>query len=146
MASGSTDREKKKVLDHLLQEEFVLVHVNTSFAEVALPAHLMHLPSIPLKLSRLFRGGIELRDDRVVTDLRFGDEYFTCILPYAAIWLVAGSKGALLQWPEAGPPNAADLISKVESSRRPATPQSQPSDNTSGTKEKGARPMLRRVK
>jgi stringent starvation protein B len=142
MSSEASKSERKKVLDRLLKEEFVLVHINTSVEGVMLPPHIAHLESVPLKISRLFKGGLELRNDSIVTDLRFDDSYFTCILPYESIWLVAGSKGPVLQWLESAPADAATITSHFQSATLPERPSIEESQETTKT----LRPQLKRVK
>lgn len=100
----SINQEKRQALDELLNsDDFVLTHVDPVAAAVVLPAYLKENQTLTLKLSRYFRGTMTLEDDQVKADLLFGSEYFTCCVPYAAIWGLTGSSGQNRIWPDSAP-------------------------------------------
>ena len=132
-------KEKYTTLNRLLNDEYVLVHINPSVDGLALPPHLKGNPSVTLKLSRLFRGTLKVEKELVSADLLFGDGYFTCLVPFEAVWGVTSSKGNNVIWPESTPPHILEQIlaeSKTEKPPRPAP--------RSTTPKKGAH--LKRVK
>lgn len=103
-------KERFKAIDSFLEEEYVLVHIDSRASGVKLPPHLMDNPSITLKLSRLFRGGIELKTSQIETDLLFGDRYFSCVIPFVAIWGATNCDGNNVIWPESTP---AEILQKI---------------------------------
>lgn len=103
-------KERFTAIDQFLDEEYVLVHIDSRASGVKLPPHLMENPSVTLKLSRLFRGGIELKTSQIETDLLFGDRYFTCVIPFAAIWGATNCDGNNVIWPESTP---AEILQKI---------------------------------
>ena len=105
--------DKPKAINRYLIDEYLLVHVNPQAAGTTLPAHLMSQITVTLKLSKLFRGGIAVEDDRIVTDLLFGEDYFTCIVPFTSIWGLTTMKGESMVWPESVPPHVKTQIEKA---------------------------------
>lgn len=91
---------KQKLLDKLLYGQYAMIYVTTSHSDLVIPQHLATQPSVPLKVSRFFRGPISLDDWGVTTELSFKGEPFTCKIPWAAIWAIASEDGALTAWPE----------------------------------------------
>lgn len=130
-------KEKQGALNKLLDGEFVLVHLNTTVEGLIIPDNLKDNETITLKLSRWFRGAMTVEDDRIIAELLFDDSYFTCIIPFSAIWGLTGEKGENLLWPDAIPP---EVLKKVLTAPRPAK-----FSGVSQQKDK-KRPALRRVK
>lgn len=132
-------KEKHSTLTRLLEEEHALVHLDPSGEGVELPAHLMGGPTVTLKVSRLFRGSLKVEAERLVADLLFGDDYFTCVVPFAAVWGMTSAAGSNIMWPDDTPKEVREKLVQ------PATP------NRSETLESAAdepkkRAHLRRVK
>ena len=99
----------------MLNDEYILVQVNTSSAGLSLPKHLTELPSVTLKLSRLFRGSMTLNDSGISADLLFNGAYFTCILPLDSIWACSSASGTIQQWDDSVPAELlAGFISEVQ--------------------------------
>jgi stringent starvation protein B len=92
------DREKYKLIDKLLIGDHVLLHVFPQLPGVSLPNDLMNHNSVTLKISRLFRGGLEMLNDRIESNLLFGNSYFLCILPYDSIWGLTSDSGKTYTW------------------------------------------------
>lgn len=96
-------KEKHDTICRLLEEEHVLVHLDSQVPGVVLPAHLRSNPMVLLKLSRLFRGATAVEEDRVVAELLFNGVYFTCVIPFEAVRALSGAKGTTVLWdPETG--------------------------------------------
>jgi stringent starvation protein B len=143
--AGFQGKEKYETINLFLEEEYVLVHLDSNKKGVVLPSHLMGNGTVTLKLSRLFRGGIEVTKEQILADLLFGDAYFSCTIPLAAVWGITGYKGNNVIWPESTPP---EVLEKIATS---AAPQPVPEKITEKTKEakpeKGpAKPATKKVK
>lgn len=126
------NKEKRSAVVRLLEDEYMLVDLIPATAGVVLPSHLSSAPSIRLKLSRLFRGALQVKDPGIEAELLFGDTYFSCVIPFEAIWRVESVKGAIFTW-EITLTNAA--FSDTEQQAEVAPPPPAPK-----------RPQLRRVK
>lgn len=106
-------KEKYEALTRLLDEEYVLAHLDATLENVLLPEHLMGGNRVTLKLSRLFRGGLDLQEDKIVTDLLFNGRYFTCQIPLVSIWGLTSAQGAHMIWPESVPKDVLEAMSKT---------------------------------
>lgn len=136
MNTEPVDRtEKYKKIKRLLLDEHVLVHLTPSYSGVDIPPHLRGAPTVTLKLSTLFRGGLEVTEDLIIAELLFNAEYYRCLIPIDAIGAVTNVAGETFFWevpsleaaPTQTPPKKAAI-------RKAAPPSS------------GERPALRRVK
>ncbi len=116
-------KEKYEAVNKHLEEEYVLVHLAPSIAGTTLPEHLMANNSVTLKLSRLFRGGIEVQKSKIVTDLLFGDKYFSCVIPLKAVWGLTSHNGKNFIWPESTPAEVLEQLLKFPPKEEPKTPQ-----------------------
>jgi stringent starvation protein B len=155
-------RQKRKGLERFLDGEYVLVQVIPSIKGVDLPPHLKVLPSVTLKLSRLFRGKMEIDNDKIVADLLFNGSYYTCIFPYAAIWSATGADNECIKWEEKspiedvpfseikefGPESPKEAILSEEEGPSLDEPREFKPDDSEAPEKGGnkVRPMLRRVK
>ena len=96
--------EKYKSLTKLLDsDDYVLVHLNPKNKDLIVPDHLAQDPSVTLKLSRYFRGQLEINEDGISAELLFGGSYFTCSIPYDALWGCTSEQGENIIWPESTP-------------------------------------------
>jgi stringent starvation protein B len=102
-AQETENKEKFEAINRFLENEFVLIHVNPHHPEVEIPNHLRKDPTVTLKISRLFKGGIEVSNERVLTNLLFQGQYHSCNIPLAAIWGLTSEKGSNLVWPNSTP-------------------------------------------
>lgn len=110
-----TQKEKFEALNRFLEDEYVMAHLDTANPDLVIPQHLKAQATVTLKLSRLFRGGIEVSSDRVVTNLMFNQKYFACIIPLSAIWGLTSEKGENILWPASTPTQVMkEVISTVE--------------------------------
>lgn len=144
--------EKKNALNKGLEHSYLLAHINTrSSSDLRLPAHLLSTPTVTLKLSFYFAGKLELLDHSIVTELRFGDEYFECHIPWSSIWGITTELGQNLAWPEDMPAEllAAQNINttKEERNRPSLAPISSKKSKTTGSKKKPiTKSHLQRIK
>lgn len=101
--SQKLTKEKHQLVNKCLNDEYVLVHLDSRKENVDLPQHLMNQPLVTLKLSKLFRGGLALEDDKIVTDLLFDRGYILCSIPLEAVWGVTNAGGDNFVWPQSTP-------------------------------------------
>ena len=126
----------KRLLD---QHRFIMVHVNTSVAGVNLPSHLGKAPTVTLKISNEFRGSLELTTEEIVAELLFGDDYYTCHLPFSAIWAVGTPEGQVQFWGDSSPAEILEQFTAADN----ASAASHNEDNKRDDKKKT---HLRRIK
>ena len=149
-SSKDSAKEKRETLERFLGDEHALVHVAPRGDGVVLPEHLTRNPTVTLKLSRYFRGKMDVSKSEVTAELLFGEDYFSCKVPLASIWGMTSIRGQFLMWPESTPPEVLAGLEKQSEARRtealasePApAPEVAPSSDRPGVK----RPHLRRVK
>ena len=143
---NSVSAEKFKNLNKFLDsEDYVLVHLDPKNKDLYVPDHLAGDPSITLKLSRYFRGNLELNSDTISAELLFGGEYFTCVIPYDCIWGCTSESGENIIWPESTPEEV--LRSILETARTEETVSTSTADeNTADEAELPKKGHLRRVK
>ena len=139
-----TGKSKKEVICRFLEGDHALAHVNPAAKGVQLPPHLAGEVTVTLKLSHLFRGYLEIGDDQIVADLLFSGRYFTCVVPFEALWGCSNEKGESIVWSEAATPEIMKQIAAT-----PFNPQKK-SPVASGKKKPGSnRPKpsyLKRIK
>lgn len=135
-------KEKFERLFKLLeQDEHVFVHINLQTPGVLLPDYLMTEPVVTLKLSHWFRGPVKLSDEKIVAELMFGEQSFTCFVPLDAVCGLTTYRGEKLIWPAALPKN---FVKPTEQTTPPQEGCEQSRDTAPA--EKSVRPQLRRVK
>lgn len=174
MASGrigkGSSQEKRETLERFLSDEHALVHIAPQAEGVELPEHLTKNPTVTLKLSRYFRGKMEISETLVTAELLFGDTYFSCRIPLAAVWGLTSIRGQFLMWPESAPSEVLASLEQQAIERRsneerpalevpeqvstdvahsrdshPASPSKSDSASTAVQSNK-ERPKLRRIK
>ena len=118
------DRDKHRVIDTLLENRFALIHLLPAEEGVDLPDHLCHQTSVSLKISRFFRGKIELLSDRIETDLLFGQTYYSCTIPYRAIWAASSNEGETTTWVPDQPNTGMQdhIVDSVEAAETASSP------------------------
>lgn len=149
--SKTTQVAKQKhenLIRFLDSDEFVLVHVNPKNKDLVVPEYLTKDPSVTLKLSRYFRGKLEVGNEVVEVDLLFGGKYFTCVIPYDAIWGCTSEKGENVIWPESTP---EEVLKSILESAVPVSPVREtktrkPKKKPATTPENKSRAHLKRIK
>lgn len=91
-------KTRPDLINRLLIDEFVMVHLNPNAEGVIVPLHFKGQEMLTLKLSKLFRGKLIVEKDKVEAELLFGQEYFECQLPMQAIWGVTSYQGHTQVW------------------------------------------------
>ncbi len=99
----NSEQEKYNTIDKALEDEYVLLHMNTSNEMLLIPGHLKTKSSVTLKVSRWFRGAMELFEDRLDADLLFDGKYFSCSIPLHAVWGITSANGQHSVWPDSAP-------------------------------------------
>lgn len=140
--------QKQTALRRLFEDDWMLIHVDTRVAGVAVPENLKNTLSVTFKLSRLFQGVTEITDTQVTAQLLFGTTRQACIFPYDAVWGATSFKGSNLVWPESAP---QEVLAQLEKSPAPLAAVSEeplPASGEKRVKKKSApaRGHLRRVK
>ena len=100
-------QNKLDTLKEFLKQEYVLVHLNPKCEDVVIPEHLAADASVTLKLSRYFRGNMDVTEERVEAELLFGGTYFTCVIPLKAIWSCTSEDGNNPIWIQSAPPEVS---------------------------------------
>ncbi|NLF24307.1 MAG: hypothetical protein GX589_01440 [Deltaproteobacteria bacterium] len=133
---------KQTVLSRFLEGDHVLVHVNPKIKDVQLPPHLASQITVTLKLSRNFRGYFDMNNTQITADLLFGGRYFTCIVPFEAIWGCTNENGESVIWPES---TTSEILHQIAAS--PEQPKKSPPPKKRKLNTGGARPThLKRIK
>lgn len=101
--------DQRTTIERLLDDEQVLVHVNPSAAGVELPPHLRDSRTVTLRLSRYFKGELFTDELKVIAELLFGSSYFSCVIPWKAIWGASSIRDEEFLWAEAAPPDILEL-------------------------------------
>lgn len=158
----ASNNEKYTVINKYLEEEYILIHIDARKEGVDIPDHLMGNPTVTLKLSFGFKGGMQVTEERVWAALTFGGKFRDCFIPLPAIWGATTSSGANTIWPDDAPPEiVTQIIEELKPKQGGQTASANPSGlsaikgkvpskkPSSGTKQKklGPKPShLKRVK
>lgn len=142
MSSQFKNRSKRKLFEELLASTDVFVQVNPLKEEVELPAKFEEHPSIALKMSNAFNFQPEVNDKGIVATLKFGEEYFTCVLPWESIWGVYTESGENKIWKEDVPTKllAMHAIGKIKKKIFPQKVSKENSESpTSSSESQGSK-------
>lgn len=147
ITTGSEPRtEQKKTIEKLLNDEQVLVHINPQCQGVMIPNHLFDNRTVTLRLSRFFKGALTTDAEKISAELLFGQDYFSCQIPWNSIWGASSIRGEEFIWAEAAPDEILDMVLAHKEERRAASRHG--SDHSYGP-GRSSRPNpghLRRVK
>ena len=140
--------QKQTALRRLFEDDWMLIHVDTRVAGVAVPDNLKNTPSVTFKLSRLFQGATEITDSVVTAQLLFGTTRQSCTFPYDGIWGATSIKGSNIVWPESAPKEVLAQLEKSPLPEEPAAVSVKEDKALKSEKKKSspARGHLRRVK
>ena len=129
------NENKIGIVRRLIEDEYLLVHIDPNKDGVVLPQHLQKKPTVTLKLSKLFRGGLAINGDTIETTLLFASDYIDCRIPLNAIWGVTSITNSNIIFPESAPPGLVQGSIKT-------------SDPIDDLKERSTvkRPSLKRIK
>ncbi len=140
----AAERARRERLIELLDEHLVMVHLDARVEGVRVPEVHAQSPALALNLSRRFGLEIfELGPLTVRASLAFGDERFTCEVPYAAIWaLSTREEGLVAFFPDSAPPEVLEGLK-----REAEITDAEPSEETEEPDpDPGGPPFLRLVK
>jgi hypothetical protein len=96
------EKNQHDQLQRLLIDEYALVHLNPKSEGVEVPEQFRNQEVLTLKLSKLYRGRLDIGKEVVTAELLF-DEYHTCVIPLKIIWGMTSVKGETFIWPQAAP-------------------------------------------
>ena len=92
--------QKKKHFEFLLEQDHVLLHLDSRRAGVTVPKNLSGIPALTLKVSRLFEGEMTHDNSSIVAYLKFSGEYFRCEVSWEAIWGMSSANTVQKVWQE----------------------------------------------
>lgn len=126
----SADREKRRVLEQLLDEGMVMVHLDARRDGVDVPEHLRSDPALALNLSHRFHLDVfDIGSDAVEASLSFQGRTYLCRLPWTAIFaLTSHVTGRSIVFPTSVPPELRPtLLAAIEAHRdEPSDPPPEP--------------------
>lgn len=136
--------KKIEIINNYLTEEYMLIHFDARVDGVSLPDHLMNNPTVSLKLSYNFMGGMEINSERIWAKLLFSGKMVDCYIPFQAIWGATSSSGANMIWPEFAPKEIMlQVIESLSAQPDSDTTKSQLQDKSESTSK--TRPIKQSV-
>ena len=111
-AKDSHQQDKQKLFAQWMEDDHVLLHLDSRRGEVSVPEHLKDDPALTLKLSYLFQGETTHDEKAIRSFLKFSGQYFECVVPWVAIWGMTASSGENRLWAEDLPPELVWKIAK----------------------------------
>jgi stringent starvation protein B len=119
----ASNLEKMNVINKYLEDDYILLHLDARKEGVDIPDHLMGNPTVTLKISYGFKGGMQVTEERVWAALTFGGRFRDCFIPMAAIWGATTASGANTIWPEDAPP---EIVAQIIEELKPKQDSSKP--------------------
>lgn len=104
--------QKKKHFELLLEQDHVLLHLDSRQEGVILPMNLSNNPALTLKVSKLFQGEMTYDDSSIVAYLKFSGEYFRCEMPWKSIWGMSSASGEQKIWQQDFPKELMFQVAK----------------------------------
>lgn len=107
-------KEKRDIIDRLLEQDHVLLHIDATKEGLDIPEHLLSNPQLVLKISRRFMGNLYLKQELIETELLFGEANlnYLCKIPYDCIWGATSAEKKTLVWPQDLPEILAKEVKK----------------------------------
>ena len=87
---------------------------------------------------------MEITEDRITADLLFGGRYFTCVVPFEALWGCSSEKGESIVWPGSTTPQIMQQV--MSAAANPRTETAKPLKKKSGRADRPKPPYLKRIK
>ena len=119
----ANSKEKVDAINAYLKDEYMLIHFDARKPGIELPEHLLNNPTVTLKLSYEFQGGMEVNEERIWASLLFSGKYKDCFVPINSIWGATSCSGANTIWPEDAPPEVMMQVIETLANRGVAEPQ-----------------------
>jgi len=139
----ASNLEKMNVIIKYLEDDYILVHLDARKEGVDIPDHLLGNPTVTLKLSYGFKGGMQVTEERVWAALIFGGRFRDCFIPMPAIWGATTSSGANTIWPEDAPP---EIVAQIIEELKPKDSSAKPAPNLTATTTNPAAPKTPKPK
>lgn len=147
MTTGTESRaDQKQTIEKLLNDEQVLVHINPQCQGVHIPHHLFDNRTVTLRLSRFFKGALSTDSEKISAELLFGQEYFSCLIPWNSIWGASSIRGEEYIWAEAAPDEILEMVLAHKEERRACSRQGSERAYATGRASRANSGHLRRVK
>ena len=137
-------KSRYEVLHRLLLDEFVMVHLDPNHSGVVVPLQFLKQEMLTLKLSKLFRGRLDLTKEKVEAELLFDDDYFSCLIPLDAIWGATSHQGRTQVWKDKLPKSIV-VPEQVDKPRKVAEVSTAPSAQTIATQGEQPTPVTKSV-
>lgn len=135
-------KDKKQIIKKLLEQEYLLLHINPKAPEVKIPENHAKGPVLTLKVSFRFQGRMDLNENLIQAMLLFNGQYFDCHIPWDAIWGCTAADGKNFLWPEnLDPKTLASLTTQSE-----AASVSDDKDKSPPAASPFKKPSLKRIK
>ncbi len=93
-----TTQQKIKYFTNALAGDHVLIHLDTSNPDVDIPSNFKNQNVLTLKVSALFRFPQEHDKNSIKVPLKFGPEYYDCVIPWDAVLGITDSNGKQKLW------------------------------------------------
>ncbi len=113
-----TRADQRRTIEKLLNDEQVLVHINPQCQGVTIPSHLFDNRTVTLRLSRFFKGALSTDEDKISAELLFGQDYFSCLIPWNSIWGASSIRGEEYIWAESAPDEILEMVIAHKEERR----------------------------
>lgn len=111
MLASFTQKEKKAILDTMLDQGAIIVTVNTDHQGVVLPEHYKGGCEKQLKLSKRFKNPLSINTRRIAITLSFNGVEHDVVLPLKSIYHVRRpNEQEGLVFPDDMPPTALDHV------------------------------------
>lgn len=147
MTTGTEARtDQKGTIEKLLNDEQVLVHINPQCQGVHIPNHLFDNRTVTLRLSRFFKGALSTDTEKISAELLFGQDYFSCVIPWNSIWGASSIRGEEFIWAEAAPDEILEMVLAHKEERQAASKQVGESSYRTARSSRPNPGHLRRVK
>ena len=148
-----SNEEKKGVVEKILGQGDTMVCLDSRHPEVDVPVGQRGKDDLRLIMNYQFRGTIDVFDEGIQANLRFGGVAHQCWIPFESVWAVYNpntGEGAL--WPEQLPESLRDLLledaadSEKNTGPEELPPLKSPQPKPPPKTRKGERPVLRVIK
>ena len=147
ITTGSETRsEQKTTIEKLLNDEQVLVHINPQSQGVIIPNHLFDNRTVTLRLSRFFKGALSTDEEKISAELLFGQDYFSCQIPWNSIWGASSIRGEEFIWAESAPDEILEMVLAHKAEKRAGSRQGAEGSFSSQRMHRPNPGHLRRVK
>lgn len=121
---------KQTLFEEWMEDDHVLVHLDSRLEDVVVPTNLQQNPALTLKLSYRFQGATTVTPQGITAYLRFNGDYFQVSVPWHSLWGMTSASGTQKIWPESVPADVMRtyLVSRLKEltgAEKPEIPEDQ---------------------